>query len=212
MYSSHNQVGKTRVNKVRESLKSRKTHVQYKKSNKTGLDKLFLLQESLFKEGNDLDDYVDYITDKINKNCYYYRDLNTDKIDMLKKRYSNLIEKENLKYNKLGDEKALNRKRRKVFREKKRNMVNNRKRELINELFKHMKSSNSIGVLRSTELHSDDPEKWNNTKKTMFSGGRYIETHDKKWVDVYNVLVSPSQCHLFNVHSTQEMNRHVFEN
>ena len=195
MYSSHNQVGKTRVNKVREGLKSRKTHVQYKKNNKTGLDKLFLLQESLFKEGLDLDEYVDYITDKINKNCYYYRDLNTDKIDMLKKRYSNLIEKENLKYNKIGDEKTLN-----------------RKRELINELFKHMKSSNSIGVLRSTELHSDDPEKWNNTKKTMFSGGRYIETHDKKWVDVYNILVSQSQCHLFNLHSTHEMNRHVFEN
>ena len=28
----------------------------------------------------------------------------------------------------------------------------------------------------------------NNTKNFLFSGGRYIESHDKGWVDVYNKL------------------------
>ena len=59
------QVGRILGEQVRESLKTKKTHVQFKNDNKTGLDKLFLLQNSLFKEGLDLDEYVDYLTDKI---------------------------------------------------------------------------------------------------------------------------------------------------
>ena len=77
---------------------------------------------------------------------------------------------------------------------------------------KLMKSSNSIGVLRNTELLSDDPGRWKDTKKSLFSGGRYIETQDKKWNKVYSVIVSPLSCHLFNLHSYDEMNRYVFEN
>ena len=38
MYCSHKQVGRTRVNQVREGLKTKKTHVQHKKNTKTGLD------------------------------------------------------------------------------------------------------------------------------------------------------------------------------
>ena len=81
---SDSQVGKTRVNKVREGLKTKKTHVQYKKNNKTGLDKLFLLQNDLLKEGLDMDEYVDYLTDKIDNKKYYYVGLNSDNIDALK--------------------------------------------------------------------------------------------------------------------------------
>ena len=36
MYSSHKQVGRSRVNKVREGLKTKKTHVQHKKNKVTG--------------------------------------------------------------------------------------------------------------------------------------------------------------------------------
>ena len=212
MYSSHKQVGRTRVNKVRESLKTKKTHVHHKKNKVTGLDKLFLLQKDLFKDGLNLNEYVEYLTDKIEKKNYYYRGLNSDDIDALKKRYGDLIEKENMEYNRIGDEKALNRKRRKQFRDKKRKLVYEKKRELIGELFKHMKSTNSIGVLRNTELLSDDPDKWRDTKKALFSGGRYIEPQDKKWNKVYGVIVSPLQCYLFNLHSPEEMNRYVFEN
>ena len=212
MYSSHKQVGRTRVNKVREGLKTKKTHVQHKKSKVTGLDKLFLLQKDLFRDGLNLNEYVEYLTDKIEKKNYYYRGLNSDNIDALKKRYGDLIEKENMEYNRIGDEKALSRKRRKQFREKRGKLVYEKRKELIGELFKTMKSSNSIGVLRSTELLSDDPDKWTETKKTLFSGGRYIETQDKKWNKVYGVIVSPLSCHLFNLHSPEEMNRYVFEN
>jgi len=212
MFCSDAQVGRTRVNKVRESLKTKKTHVQFKNDNKTGLDKLFLLQNSLFKEGLNLDEYVDYLTDKIEKKKYYYIGLNSENIEKLKERYEKLIEKENLKHNKIGDEKALNRKRRKQFREKKRNMVREKKRELIEDLFKNMKSSQSLGILRSTELHSSDPGRWNNTKRTMFSGGRYIETPDTKWIEIYSKLTSPCSYHLFDLHSSSALNKFVFEN
>ena len=212
MFCSNAQMGRTRVNKVREGLKTKKTHVQYKKNNVTGLDKLFLLQNDLFKEGLDLNEYVDYLTDKIEKKKYYYNGLNSENIEKLKERYEKLIEKENLNYNKIGDEKKLNRKRRKQFREKRGKLVYEKKKELIGELFKHMKSSNSIGVLRNTELLSDDPGRWKDTKKSLFSGGRYIETQDKKWNKVYSFIVSPLSCHLFNLHSYYEMNRYFFEN
>ena len=81
MFCSNAQMGRTRVNKVREGLKTKKTHVQYKKNNVTGLDKLFLLQNDLFKEGLDLNEYVDYLTDKIEKKKYYYNGLNSENIE-----------------------------------------------------------------------------------------------------------------------------------
>lgn len=212
MFCSDAQVGRTRVNKVRESLKTKKTHVQHKKDNKTGLDKVFLLQNELFKEGLDLDEYMDYITDKIEKKKYFYNGLNSDNIDALKKRYSKLIEKENTRYNQIGDEKRLNRKRRKQFREKKRNLIREKKQSLIDELYKNMKSSQSLGILRNTELLSNDPDRFNNTKLNMFTGTRYIETQDKKWVDIYAKLSSPYTYHLFDLHSTSSLNQFVFEN
>tara|TARA_B110000967_G_C18890725_1_gene567165 strand:- start:1658 stop:2302 length:645 start_codon:yes stop_codon:yes gene_type:complete len=202
-----------RVNKSDESLKTKKTHVQYSKTKRaTGLDKLFLLQNDLFKEGLDLNEYINYVTDKVNKKHYYYNGLNSDNIDTLKGRYGNLIEKENNTYNQRGGEMKLNRKRISQFREKKRNMIYRKRMELIGSLLKTMKSSNALGVLRNTELLSDDPNNWSNTKKSIFSGGRYIETQDKKWVEIYSKLVSPSTYHLFNLHSLKELDQYVFEN
>ena len=212
MFCSDAQVGRTRVNKVREGLKTKKTHVQHKKDNRTGLDKVFLLQNELFKEGLDLDEYVDYLTDKIEKKKYFYNGLNSDNIDALKERYSKLIEKENTRYNQIGDEKRVNRKRRKQFREKKRNLIREKKESLIDELYKNMKSSQSLGILRNTDILSSDPDKFNNTKLNMFTGTRYIETQDKKWVDIYAKLSSPYTYHLFDLHSTTALNQYVFEN
>lgn len=212
MFCKDSQVGKTRVNKVSEGKKSKKTHVQFKKNNKTGLDKLFLLQNELFKEGLDMDEYVDYITDKINNKKYYYKGLNSDNIDQLKKRYNNLINKDENDFNSRGDDKRLNRERRKKFREKKRTLIYNKKRELIDKLLKNMKSSQSHGITYSPELISNDPEKWRNNKLFLFTGGRYIEIQDTNWVSIYSKLVSPNSFYLFDLHSLSELNKYVIEN
>ena len=47
MYSSHHQVVRPRVNKVREGIKNKKTHDQKKKTKSCGLDKLFKLKYEL---------------------------------------------------------------------------------------------------------------------------------------------------------------------
>ena len=212
MFCSDAQVGRTRISKVREGFKTKKTHVQHKTDKRTGLDKVFLLQNELFKEGLDLDEYVDYLTDKIDKKKYFYNCLNSDNIDALKKRYSNLIEKENTRFNQLGDEKLLNRKRRMQFRDKKRALIREKKASLINELYNNMKSSQSMGILRNTDVLSTDPDKFNNTKLNLFTGTRYIDTQDKKWVNIYSKLSSPYTYHLFDLHSTSALNEYVFEN
>ena len=80
-----------------------------------------MLQNDLLKEGLDMDEYVDYLTDKIDNKKYYYVGLNSDNIDALKERYGKLLKKEETLYNYIGDEKELNRKRRKQFRKEKVN-------------------------------------------------------------------------------------------
>ncbi len=211
MYQNHSQVGRTRVNRVRESIKTKKTHVQFKKDKTTGLDKLFKLQEELFKDGLDADEYNDYIVDKIQDKKYYYRGLSEDDIEKLKERYGNMIEKENNKYTVIGKNKEVSRKRRSDFKNKKRSIINEKKRELIDTLLTEMKRANTIGVLRNTDSMSTEPSSWNNTKNFLFGGGRYIESHDKKWVDIYNKLSSNFSPHLFDLHSTSSLNQFVFD-
>ena len=67
MYTNHRQAGRTRVNKVREGIKNRKTHVQQKRKTVTVMDKLFLLQNELFREGLNLGEYTNYVQEKINE-------------------------------------------------------------------------------------------------------------------------------------------------
>lgn len=211
MFQSHKQVGKTRVNKVREGVKNKKTHVQFKKNKDTGLDKLFKLQESLFKEGLDANEYNDYIVDKINNKNYYYNGLTDDNIEKLKERYGNMIEKENNKYIVIGKIKSINRKRRSDFKNKKRDLIVAKKTEIIDSILKEMKKSNSIGVTRNTDSLSRDPGKWNHTKKFLFTGGRYIESHDINWVNLYEKYCSNFSPYLFDLHSTHSLNQYIFD-
>tara|TARA_Y100001970_G_C14011374_1_gene738569 strand:+ start:177 stop:818 length:642 start_codon:yes stop_codon:yes gene_type:complete len=213
MYHSHSQVGRTRVNKVREGIKNKKTHNQYKVINKNHFDQLFLLQKRLFKEGMDLNEYSEYLTEKIDLRKYYYRNLTSDMVDSLKKNYGNMIERENNRYNEIGDLKKLNRSRRKKFRGKKRILVRERKRDLIDDLFQKMsKSGNSIGILKNTEVLVNNPDNWHKIKKCLFTGGRYIESYDKKWTGVYKILTSPVSHYLFNFPSHEGLNQYVVEN
>ena len=211
MYSSHHQVGRPRVNKVREGIKNKKTHVQKKNTKSSGLDKLFKLQEELLKEGLNENEYNDYIVNKIDNNKYYYRSLSNKDFELLKKRYYDLIVKESNRYSEIGDIKRINRKRRLDFRRKKKGMILEKKEILIKELFRKMKKSNTIGVLKNTDSLSTDPEKWNETKLVLFSGGRYIESHDKVCVNIYRKITSGFSPHLFNLHSIQSLNQYVLD-
>lgn len=237
MFASDSQVGRTRVNKIKEGKKrppkSRELNVddhlvhikprssieipknkykiigQLPKKNITGIDKLMQLQHYLLKEGYSVSDYKDYIQEKINNDKYYYKSLSDENISKLHKRYRLLVQKRDNQYNKLGDEKRMNRKQRKLFREKRKNVVDERKRELINKLFLEINRSNTIGLTHNCNLLKDKPENWNNTKLYLFTGGRYIESHDKKWVDIYEKLVSQNTSNVFDMNDKDDMYQYI---
>ena len=210
MYCSHSQTGKTRVNIVREGLKTKKTHIQFKKNKKTGLDKLYEIQNDLFKEGLDLNEYENYLQDKINNNKYYYNFLSNDQIDNLKKRYEKLIMKENNKYSEIGEIKKMNRRQRQLFREKRKNMVESKKGEIISLLLNSMRETNGIGILKSNkDINSNN---FNIMKNYLFSGGRYLETQDNDWLKYYSKLVSGNQALLFDLHSKSELYNFIYQN
>ena len=212
MFSNHAQVGRTRVSKVREGNRNKKTHVQYKKDNKTCLDKLFLLQNELFKEGLSLNEYEDYVQDKINNDKYYYKHISQADVAKLNKRYRLLIQKENNNINKRGDEVKYSRDKKKKYRAKKHNLVMEKKRELINLLFKEMNKSKSIGLGRNPQLLSDDPEKWNDTKLLLFTGGRYLEGSDKGWTNIYNKIESMNTANMFDLANHSDLKKFVLNN
>ena len=151
-----------------------------------------------------------YIQEKINKEKYYYKNLSTEDIEFLKKRYKN---KQSIKQNKLNMTLSeRNRKNRqiKLFKEKKNRIIYEQKRGVIDALFRELNKTKAIGVGRSTELLSNDPEKWTETKKCLFTGGRYFEGQDKGWVDIYQCLVSCNNAHLFNLNSHSELNDYIY--
>ena len=124
MYQNHTQVGRTRVNKIREGKKNPPgskelykrdglTHVrprssisndipqykvvgQIKKKNVTGMDKLYSLQKDLLMDGLSLEEYKDYVQDKINNGKYYYKNLSVKDVASLNKRYRRLLQEEKI--------------------------------------------------------------------------------------------------------------------
>ena len=212
MYCNHAQVGRTKVNKVREGIKTRKTHVQNKRTERTVLDKLFLLQNELFKDGLTQTDYKNHVQEKVNNDKYYYKKISEEDVSKLNERYALLIKNENNKVNKRGDEVDFSRNKKKKFREKKNTLQMEKKRELINKLFKEIKKSNSNGVSRNPELLSDDPDKWDTTKLLLFTGGRYLEGSDREWCDIYSKFESPNKANMFNLSSYSDLKEYVLEN
>jgi len=221
MFSSHSQVGKTRVNKVKEGKKrppkSRELHkkdglVQYKprssvvvktpeykvigqlkEKNVTDLQKLYELQDRLLQEGYTYSEYENYVQEKINADKYYYKNLSDEKIALLNKRYRRLTQKDTGKFNEREDDRNFKRRQRKLYRSKRKELVDESKRNLINSLFKALSDSKVSGVSKNHDLLSDDPEKWDQTKLCLFLGGRYIESGDRDWVNIYNTLSSPER-------------------
>ena len=212
MYCNHAQVGRTKVNKVREGIKTRKTHVQNKRTERTVLDKLFLLQNELFKDGLTQTEYKNHVQEKVNNDKYYYKKISEEDVSKLNERYAFLIKNENNKVNKRGDEVDFSRNKKKKFREKKNTLQMEKRRELINKLFKEIKKSNSNGVSRNPELLSDDPDKWDTTKLLLFTGGRYLEGSDREWCDIYSKIESPNKANMFNLSSYSDLKDYVLEN
>lgn len=212
MYCNHAQVGRTRVNKIREGIKTRKTHVQNKESERTVLDKLFLLQNELFKDGLTQSEYKNHVQEKVNGDKYYYKKISEEDVSKLNERYALLIKNENNKVNKRGDEVNFSRNKKRKFREKKNTLQMEKKRELINKLFKEMKKSNSTGITRNPELLSDDPDKWNATKLYLFTGGRHLEGSDQEWCRIYSKIESLNKANMFNLSSYSDLKEYVLEN
>ena len=240
MYCSNKQVGRSRVNKIKEGKKrpprSRELNKkdglahykprssvkvctnkykvvgQLKKSNVTALDKLYNIQKDLLSEDYTFGEYEKYVQDKINNNKYYYKNLSQDNLILLHKRYQQLIKKKTNEYNERGDEMEFNRRQRKLFRKKKREIMNNIKRELINDLFKSITDSKVSGVTKNVEFLSNDPEKWNETKLCLFLGGKYIESSDKKWSGIYKKLTSINSGNILNLSNHEDINNYVIKN
>mgnify|MGYP006087247447 CR=1 FL=1 len=212
MFNNHSQVGKTRVNKVREGRKNRNTHVQYKKTNTTALDKLFLLHNELCKSGLNPGEYKNYVQEKVNNDKHYYKNISDEDVTKLNNRYKRLFQNNNNKVNKRRDEIDFSRNKKRNFREKKNKLVFEKKRELINGLFKEIKKSNSSGITQNPELLSSNPDSWNTTKLLLFTGGQYLEGTDKNWVQIYQKIESMNTAQMFNLPSDYELRKYVLEN
>jgi hypothetical protein len=197
------------VNFVSDSKKTRKTHVQHKKTLKSGLDKLYKLQTELFKEGMSVSDYKDYVQDKINNDMYYYKNLSSDDFEKLKKRYSRMEQAKKNNLNLTLSERARKKRQKKLFKEKKSEMISRQKRGMIESVFKYISTSKALGLASSTQFLTSNPDEWNNTKNLLFTGGRYFEKADKEWVAVYQKIVSGNSANLFDINSSGDFNQYV---
>jgi len=237
MFASDSQVGKTRVNKVSEGKKrppkgrelnkcdgleklKKRSSIPVKKNNYrkvgnvkqhsvTGFQKLLELQDIFLKEEMSFNEYQNYTQEKINNDHFYYVNLSDKQTSELLQRYTRLCQKKNDKNNAIEERHNTSKEFRKQHRSKISDAVREKKREKIDELFKEINRSSSIGVTINTSSLSSDPENWNETKKLLFLGGLYLESYDKKWIDIYNKLESPVRAHLFDLHSNNDLSRFV---
>lgn len=233
MYCTDKQVGRTRVNKnhgrrkqkgrilypndgfvqlkPRSSIASYKPREkqigQIKNKNKTitGMDKLIILQDELIKEGMTMNEYTNYVQDKINNDKYYYNFLNDEKIAKLNKVYRSKIQIKKNKRALIVENCELNKKQRSNYRNKKRIIITEQKQKVINDLVKVINKTNTNGISRSIDKDIT-PSNFNTRKLFFFTGGRYLESHDNEWVNIYSKLVSGTNCQLFDKHSNTEMN------
>lgn len=202
-------VGRTRVNTFSDAKKNRNKNLQSKNVKMTAMDKLYQLQNIFFKEGMKNEEYENYIQEKINNDKYYYNNLSNDDIENLKKRFRKLHQTKENKLNLTLSERNRKNRQKKLFKEKKSNMINTQKSSMIDSLFKEINKSRAIGLTKSTDTLSNDPDNWKETKKFLFTGGRYFETSDKAWVDIYQKLVSNNSAHLFDLHSPSSLNDRI---
>lgn len=204
MYSSTKQSGRSRVNWVSDSRqnKNKKSHVQNKEVKKHEFDHFYKIQDRLLKEGLNLQQYENYLQEKINNHKFHYRNLSENHVTVLKERYSRVLKKRDDRYHEIGEKKKMNRRQRMLFREKKRTLIHEQQRFLIEELLQK--------VSRGKHL-SSDPTLWSETKKNIYRGQVVDKQGEKSWIEIYKRIVSPVKAHLFNLHSNDALNQYVYD-
>lgn len=216
MYCSDRNSGKTRVNKFFSNNNNRKNKRNNNNNTnicnlKTSFQKVFELQNELFSEGYTLDDYQEEIQEKIDAKKKYYVGLTSEDVEKLHELFGKKIKREEERFNLIDDKHELKQRQSKLFNEKKQRLVCEKRRELIEKLLKELNHCNSVGVSRSTGTLSSDPEKWSETKKFLFLGGRYLEGSDKNWCKIYDLLNSQDYL-LFNCKSKKEFHQFIKNN
>jgi hypothetical protein len=240
MYCNHKQVGRTRVNKVRErqknppkgriihkddgfvQLKPRGSLASYKANEKvigqikdhkmTGLDKLFKVQTELFKKGLTLSDYKNYVQDKINNDKYYYTFLSEENVTQLHNHYKSMCQKKDNKITMLHEDRKRSKRQKMLFKEKKNRIIKIQKQRLIDILLKELKKSTGNGLSRKVDFLTITSDNWNEMKYLLFTGGRYMESHDKGWTDIYSKLVSPNRGLMLGKITHDDLNKFILEN
>jgi len=207
MYCSDRNVGKTRVNKFFSNKKNKSQNVQKRKLNNS-FEKLKLLQINLLKEELSQDEYEDYNQNKIDLKKAHYVGLTQDNIDELNKLYAKKIKKKENKLKITMEKHELNQTKRMDFTKKKTQIVNEKRTVLIQKILKELKSCNSVGVSRNISNLSDDVEKWSETKKFLFLGGRYLESSDKDWCKLYDLFYKNDHC-LFNLKDKKDFHNFI---
>lgn len=209
-FSMDRQSGRTRVNFVSDSKKNKNKPSQLKQNNVTGFDKLCELQNSFFKEGMEFSEYENYLQEKINNENYYYKNLSQEDVEKLEKRYKKMINNRENKVNLLLSERNRKNRQNKLFKEKKRNVINEQKTALIDVLFKEITKAKTLGLSKQVSTLSTDPESWSENKKLLFLGGRYLETGDNGWFDIYQKIVSGNNARLFDMVNHDELNEFIY--
>jgi hypothetical protein len=213
MYCSDRNSGRTRVNKFFSNSNKRNNRNNSKNicKLKTSFQKVFELQNELFLEGYTLDDYQEEVQEKIGTKKKYYVGLTNEDVEKLHELFGKKVKREEERFNLIDDKHNLKKRQSKLFTEKKQRLVYEKRTELIENLLKELNHCNSVGVSRSTGTLSSDPEKWSETKKFLFFGGRYLEGSDKDWCKIYDLLNSQDHL-LFNCKSKKEFHQFIKNN
>jgi len=216
MYCSDRNSGRTRVNKFFSNRNNNNKRNNRNNSKnicklKTSFQKVFELQNELFSEGYTLDDYQEEVQEKIDTKMKYYIGLTNEDVEKLHELFGKKVKREEEIFNLMDDKHNLKKRQSKLFTEKKQRLVYEKRTELIEILLKELNHCNSVGVSRSTGTLSSDPEKWSETKKFLFLGGRYLEGSDKDWCKIYDLLNSQDHL-LFNCKSKKEFHQFIKNN
>lgn len=209
-FSMDRQSGRTRVNFVSDSKKNKNKPSQLKQNDVTSFDKLCELQNIFFKEGMDFSEYENYLQGKINNENYYYKNISQEDVEKLEKRYKKMINNRDNKLNLLLSERNRKNRQNKLFKEKKRTVINEQKKALIDVLFKEITNARTIGLSKQVNTLSSDPESWTETKKFLFLGGRYLDTGDNGWFNIYQKIVSGNNARLFDMTNHDELNKFIY--